>query len=43
MDGAVEEQIVMVDGVAVATGVGLTFTVTVIGEPGQPLAEGVTV
>jgi hypothetical protein len=43
IEGAVPEQIVIVDGVAVATGVGFTLTVTVIGVPGQPFADGVTV
>jgi hypothetical protein len=37
------EQIVCDDGVAVATGVGLTSTVAVIGAPGQLLAVGVIV
>jgi hypothetical protein len=37
------EQIVWLDGVAVASGVGLTNTVAVIGVPGQPLAVGVIV
>ena len=40
-DGAVPEQIVCEEGVAVATGVGFTVTVTVIGEPEHPFAEGV--
>jgi hypothetical protein len=43
IDGAVFEQIVCVTGVAVATGVGLTVIVTVIGVPSQPLAVGVMV
>lgn len=38
---AVPEQIVCVVGVAVTTGIGLTVTVAVIGEPVQPFAVGV--
>ena len=37
------EQIVCDDGVAVATGVGLTVIVTIMGAPGHPFAVGVTV
>jgi hypothetical protein len=40
---AAPEHIVCVDGVAVATGLGLTVMVTVIGAPAHPLAVGVTV
>ena len=43
IDGAVPEQIVCEDGVAVATGTGLTVISTVIVEPLHPLALGVTV
>ena len=39
---AVPEHIVGDDGVAVATGVGLTVTVTLIGVPGHEFAVGVT-
>ena len=39
----VPEQIVWLKGVAVASGVGLTNTVAVIGAPVQPLALGVMV
>ena len=39
----VPEQIVWLIGVAVASGVGLTNTVAVIGAPVQPLALGVMV
>ena len=39
----VPEQIVWLKGVAVASGVGLTNTVVVIGVPVQPLALGVMV
>ena len=37
------EQIVWLVGVDIASGVGFTRTVAVIGEPGQPLALGVIV
>jgi hypothetical protein len=37
------EQMVCEDGVAIATGVGFTSTVAVIGAPGQPFAVGVMV
>lgn len=37
------EQILCDDGVAVTVGAGLTVTVAVMGEPGQPAAEGVMV
>lgn len=43
MDVALPEQMVCVAGVAVTVGTGLTVTVTVIGVPGQPPAEGVIV
>jgi hypothetical protein len=39
----VPEQMVCDTGVAVATGVGLTVTTTVIGDPAHELAVGVTV
>ena len=39
----VPEQIIWLVGVAVASGVGLTSTVAVIGAPVQPLALGVMV
>ena len=39
---AVPEHIVCVAGVAVATGVGLTVIVTLIGVPAHPFAVGVT-
>jgi len=41
MEGAVPEQIVWVPGVAVATGVGFTVTITDSGVPAHPLAVGV--
>jgi hypothetical protein len=41
--GAVPEQIRSEDGVATATGLGLTVITTVIGAPGQELADGVIV
>ena len=37
------EQIVCVDGVAIATGEGFTITVALIGAPEQPFAVGVMV
>jgi hypothetical protein len=37
------EQMVWADGVAMATGVGFTSTVAVIGAPGQPFAVGIIV
>ena len=40
---AVPEQMVWVEGVATALGIGLTSTVAVIGVPAQPLAVGVMV
>ena len=40
---ALAEQIVWLDGVATAFGVGFTTTVAVIGVPAQPLAVGVIV
>ena len=40
---AVAEHIVWLGGVAVATGVGFTVTITVMGAPEHPLAVGVTV
>ena len=43
IDGAVPEQIVCEDGVAVATGTGLTVISIVILEPLHPLAVGKTV
>jgi hypothetical protein len=43
MFGAVPEQIRSEAGVAVATGLGLTVITTVIGVPGQELADGVMV
>ena len=43
IDGAVPEQTVCEDGVAVTTGVGFTVMVTVIGVPEQPPAVGVIV
>jgi hypothetical protein len=43
MDGAVPEQIVWDPGVAVATGVGFTVTITDSGVPAHPLAVGVMV
>ena len=43
MDDAMPEQMVCDDGVAVATGLGLTVTVTVMGVPAHPFAVGVTV
>jgi hypothetical protein len=43
MDDEDPEQIVCEDGVAVATGMGLTVISTVIVEPLHPLALGVTV
>ena len=39
IDVAVAEQIVCDEGVAVATGLGLTVMVTLIGVPGQPAGE----
>lgn len=42
IDVAVPEHIVCDDGVAVATGVGLTVMVTVIAFPAHPFAVGVT-
>ena len=41
IDGATPEQIVCVEEVAVATGIGLTVIRTFIGVPIQPLAVGV--
>lgn len=41
--GAVPEQIRSDAGVAVATGLGFTVITTVIGVPGQELADGVIV
>jgi hypothetical protein len=43
VEAVAPEQIVCVEGVAVATGVGFTVTVTLIGDPGQPAALGVMV
>ena len=43
MDVVLPEQIVWVLGVAVTFGTGFTVTVTVIGVPGHPPAEGVMV
>jgi hypothetical protein len=40
---ALPEQIVCDDGVAVAVGIGLTVTTTVIGVPAHPFAVGVIV
>ena len=42
-DVALPEQIVCDDGVAVATGIGFTVIVTVIGVPAQPFTVGVIV
>ena len=41
MDGAVPEQIICDDGVAVTTGMGLTVITTFTGAPEQPLIVGV--
>jgi hypothetical protein len=43
MDGAVPEQMVCVEGVAVATGFGFTVITTVIGVPLHEFAVGVMV
>jgi len=43
MEDAVPEQIVCDPGVAVATGVGFTVTITVTGAPEQPVVVGVIV
>jgi len=43
LDEAAPEQIVLEPGVAVATGVGFTVTITVTGAPEQPVVVGVIV
>jgi hypothetical protein len=43
MEDAVPEQIAWETGVAVATGIGFTVTITVIGAPEHPVVVGVIV